>query len=859
MPFRRWNGTSDNLRVSPGAVVGNGAMTLYAYCNPTVIAEPNIITLHNEAGNGQYDLWIFGGFLSFYNGTTVVKSAIEVGAADGPAFYAWTKTSGTTKPIFYRYKGGVLTKKEGPEAVPNGGAITGGTIRFGIFNAAEFYKGDMFAAGAVNAALSEAEIEAIAKAAYLYHWRALSTPSGLWFFDQSSVEIPVVDATGNGANQTAISGTTVINEEPAIPYKLVLTLSKIEGTGAFSLALKAKQILALSTIEGTGSVSLTLKAKALLSLSTVVSQGGLSLTLRTGKALTLSKIAGTGSMSLAVGKQIKTVPFIREYAPVELGLRVTAPDGTPYRWARDEPLAENVLANIELSDESPGGCKTAQGSLARNPQLHFPDIIPYSEIDFYQAGGESVWKGYLDKGPKDSGQQMAISPTMLGWQALLEDNNALYIGIIDRDVAKWGDPSNQQILNFAYLLSQDGVTVYNGWQDAGQAAPGIIFQYDHLGKGNPGGEQWYYGEGCSIHDMYVDFYGPGLNELWLTKFGLANNDLGAGFDESADYNGAAGPFLNQRVQASGSNRKYARIQNWFALGEAAEITPWLGNNQWLNPCIVGDIGGVATLLGTWPLVGFSPQQIIQYIISTYGSPLYTTSESVEDDRFIVPQGWYPATTLAAIVKDVVKYSLFDWFLFSKLFEYRQQGTYGRFWKAYVGSSNLNEVGIDSTRLWSSIVVAYEDMSGITRTVGPPGSGANVETSALEITDPNHPAVLAKRTRRDKLDLKGKGTPETAIAVGQRFLEEANLLSRSGSATLGGYILDNMGVLWPAARVKSGDWISFVDASDRSYRKIVNKNYNDNNRSSEIDVDAPPEGLEALLERLQVGLIELGVS
>ena len=83
-----------------------------------------------------------------------------------------------------------------------------------------------------------------------------------------------------------------------------------------------------------------------------------------------------------------------------------------------------------------------------------------------------------------------------------------------------------------------------------------------------------------------------------------------------------------------------------------------------------------------------------------------------------------------------------------------------------------------------------------------------------ITDPQHPAVLAGRTRRDTLDI-GLADAATAIAVGKRFLEEANLLDRSGSATLKGYVLDIYNNLRPVAQVKSGDWISFVDASDKA--------------------------------------------
>lgn len=267
------------------------------------------------------------------------------------------------------------------------------------------------------------------------------------------------------------------------------------------------------------------------------------------------------------------------------------------------------------------------------------------------------------------------------------------------------------------------------------------------------------------------------------------------------------------------------------------------------------------LKGTWPNVGYTDKQILEYAIPQVAAPLEVDSESIEDSEYIIPQAWYTEGTAADMVRDVTKYSSWmDWFVYDGLkFEYRKPGTYGKFWKAYVGDSNLNSLGEDSSRLWESVVVSYTDADGSTRTVGPPGSGAGYETPELKLSDTDHPAVRAELTRRDILDLRGLGTPATAITVGKRFLEEANLLSRSGSATLSGYVLDAYGVFWPAACVKSGDWISFVDSSDPSYRKIVGKNYTHDSRAAEIDVDAPPQGLEALLERLQADLIPLGVA
>jgi hypothetical protein len=50
----------------------------------------------------------------------------------------------------------------------------------------------------------------------------------------------------------------------------------------------------------------------------------------------------------------------------------------------------------------------------------------------------------------------------------------------------------------------------------------------------------------------------------------------------------------------------------------------------------------------------------------------------------------------------------------------------------------------------------------------------------------------------------------------------------------------------------------VDANDSSYRRIVKTDKSRSDRSCSIDLDAPPEGLQSLLERLGVVLVPLGL-
>jgi hypothetical protein len=98
------------------------------------------------------------------------------------------------------------------------------------------------------------------------------------------------------------------------------------------------------------------------------------------------------------------------------------------------------------------------------------------------------------------------------------------------------------------------------------------------------------------------------------------------------------------------------------------------------------------------------------------------------------------------------------------------------------------------------------------------------------------------------------TEAGAIEIGRRFLEETKLLDGSGQARIVGHVKDDRGVLHPYSRIRSGDYIAFDDAADPSYRRIVKTTKDDAAKTCTVDLDAPPEGLQALLERLNAVLV-----
>lgn len=548
------------------------------------------------------------------------------------------------------------------------------------------------------------------------------------------------------------------------------------------------------------------------------------------------------------------VAVTRELPPDKLAIRVSPNGGAPVRFAADEPLAENVIDDIKFSGELNGGEKEASWSLARDPRIAFSDLPAYAPTEIYGPGVETVWTGRIDKTPKNDGDRKSIDPAAVGYKAALEDNRAAVAGFIQQDQSAWQGASAQRKIDLgagwdqsaapsldadvatgvpAVNLTSTGQITKPVWSAVLDAGPAIRF-------GRVMGEVLPLNLGTHATDPSV-----------FAQIIEADSDTFAAWAELGDV--SAGGFFDYPV----SSRRVVLFQGLYNAGPSGTAGVEYGYR--LRRLIaLGD--APLTLQGTWPEVGFTAKQMLAWVISNL-TDLEVDESEMEDDGFVIPQAWFSEpTTVLAIVEELTKYGLLDWFVRGGKFHYRFPGTYGRRWQLYAGPSALKEQGLDASRLWRSIVVRYQDVDGTTRTVGPPGSGAMVEDAGLEVTDPDHPAVRAGITRQDVLDLQGIGVASQAIATGERWLEEANLLSRSGSCTATGYAMDDRGVMRPVSQIREGDLVRFPDAGgDTGYRKVQSFEYTHSTRSSSLALDAPKESVIALLERFNAKLTSLGVS
>jgi len=268
-------------------------------------------------------------------------------------------------------------------------------------------------------------------------------------------------------------------------------------------------------------------------------------------------------------------------------------------------------------------------------------------------------------------------------------------------------------------------------------------------------------------------------------------------------------------------------------------------------------GSVTTRAISGDLDGVYASDVVTYAVQKW-APMLTTM--IQPSSFVIPHlAFLEPTTCGEIVRQASRFDLPDWGVWeNKTFWWTERGANSRFWRARIAPSELEETGPQVDRLWESIVVQYQDVDGSTRTVGPPGSGADTESSDLKDSDPENAANKLGIVRRDLLQM-GVSTAAGATEVGRRFLLESRQLDRSGKARAVGYVEDDRGVLHPYHHLRAGDYVAFPDASDKSYRRVVRTEKDYDARTVTFDLDAPPEGLAALLERLGVVLVPLGIG
>jgi hypothetical protein len=554
------------------------------------------------------------------------------------------------------------------------------------------------------------------------------------------------------------------------------------------------------------------------------------------------------------------VVSLRQRAPLRLMVDVAVGQGTSIkhvRWGNDDPNPEMVPSGLQFSTTMPGGFERMSCTLERRSGLDYSDTSQMAEmLTVYGVGGQVAWQGRLDKTPNSGGYEEQQQPEAVGWQAHLEDDNSAREIYIDQDLSRWEQPTLQRKLD----LVAANFTVYGpnlspdpnytpslelGWTTPYEVHP------------SPIAEAWYNAHGLPIGFIYYHWQpGVNINPAW-TGFGvgagLSTDDRGGATDVGPNLFG--GPESQQLLKSTAENRTWAFLQMVNVLANSSENVPL---EYYWQLAVYGSSLDV-------PSYGLAvlASDVVASAIKRW-APKMTFSKgaagTIKPSTFLIPQlAFLEPTTVAEILKQATRFELQDWAVWEgPTFYMNPRGERGKKWRARVGPAQLQQAGQQLARIWNGVVVQYTDVAGQARTVGPPG--ARCESTANFLLDEDLENPLNKAGIRRWAVLKmGTTTLAGAEQVGAIFLRESKTLETSGQASIVGHAEDEGGVLWPAWMIRAGDTIAFVDAADTSPRRIVHTNWDDSNKTCEVQLDQPPDSLTAILERLSVVLVPLGVS
>jgi hypothetical protein len=188
----------------------------------------------------------------------------------------------------------------------------------------------------------------------------------------------------------------------------------------------------------------------------------------------------------------------------------------------------------------------------------------------------------------------------------------------------------------------------------------------------------------------------------------------------------------------------------------------------------------------------------------------------------------------------------DWGIYENGFFWGEPGSFGRTWRV-----NRNQMavtsheGVSSDEMCQGVVITYTDGAGVARSVGPPGTGADVGSALLNDSSPNNPAPPDRIKVRDA----GLTTAEGAILVGQALLAETNNPPHKGTVTITGDLEDDSGTVGHASEVRACDRVIVVNDEDPTEQDIVSTSYDHDSLTVTANVGLAPANIETLLARL----------
>jgi hypothetical protein len=238
---------------------------------------------------------------------------------------------------------------------------------------------------------------------------------------------------------------------------------------------------------------------------------------------------------------------------------------------------------------------------------------------------------------------------------------------------------------------------------------------------------------------------------------------------------------------------------------------------------------------------------------------YTTGSggTISPTSFVIPHLVFDTPVDAATaVQTANAFHNYDWAVWENKTFYWQPTAQNTVWRARLSQgAQVSLEGDDANNVFNGVFVTYTDPSGRTKTAGPPGSVADDTDPSLQDTTATNPVNTHGIPRRwGRLDLTQTTTKEGAIQIGAVWLQEHSLPSRRGQITLTGLVEHPTKGKRPVWEVRAGDYVQIIDRPGDVPRKVIETRYTHDGRQNVLTLDNTALKVDALLERIGVGLV-----
>jgi hypothetical protein len=540
-----------------------------------------------------------------------------------------------------------------------------------------------------------------------------------------------------------------------------------------------------------------------------------------------------------------------------LSLSVTHADQSVTRWGPDEPNAEDVPGDLTFSTSIPGGYRDLSCSLLRRIDLDYPDQGLYDGVTVYGPGNVTAWDGRLIQFPRSHGAGFEITPGAVGWSAHLKDDPSFREIYIDRDVSHWTDAPFDRMLeraNAGFAQGKIQLTIGNG---------GAIWTVPN--EALPSGEH---------SELHYDA-GPGLGVAMLLYNGTRTGASWAGsfeaptvfIDTAATFPSASSATLTldgaSRTASGWTTERYAMVRT----RTTAAVTPAVGHQQsYASLVAIGGHGLTTSTAGTGS-TGFLASDVLANILTRAAPALsYTTGTdgSIETTAFAIPHlVFHDPITAEDAIMFVNAYHQYEWGVYdNREFFYRAPDPDRLCWEARLSEgAHVQLEGDTAEQVFNGIVVSYQDVNGQRKSIGPAaeywhaGTALVDATSTLLVdTSETNPLNEHGLTRWAKLEISQPTTQAGAEQLGYVWLTEHSLPQRRGNITLTGTATHPTEGQVPVWRPRAGDYVRIPDHPADVPRRIISTSYTHGSRSISLDCDNTSFKLDAIMERLGVGLV-----